>query len=78
MTVKAAEDHSLWLFDLAHDTLSEPEILQGFIRHYVLKGRMLSNVQDDLVFRTLYGCHYAGEAMEHLKSVLEKAVEGRC
>lgn len=76
MTDKAAEDHKLWLFDLAHGNLSELQILQGFIKYYVLEGHMLSRVQDDLVFRTRYGCFYAGQAMDQLKAVLEKAAEG--
>lgn len=77
MTGNAAEDHELWLFDLAHENLSEPKILQGFIKYYVLEGHMLSRVQDDLVYRTRYGCYYAETAMDQLKAVLENVAEGR-
>lgn len=77
MAGNAAEDHELWLFDLAHGNLSEPKILQGFIRHYVLEGKGLDNVMDDLFFGTSYGPHYIGKAMDQLKEVLEKAAEGR-
>ncbi|MCM1193939.1 MAG: hypothetical protein NC123_18950 [Butyrivibrio sp.] len=76
MTEDAMEDHELWLFDLAHGNLTELQILQGFIRYYVLEGHMLSRVQDDLVYRTRYGCYYAGQAMEQLKAVLKKTAEG--
>lgn len=72
------ENHELWLFDLAHGSLKDSEILQGFIKYYVLEGDMLSRVQDDLVFRTWYGCYYVEKAMNQLKAVLEKAAEGRC
>ncbi len=78
MARTVARDHGLWLFDLAHGNLKDPEVLQGFIQHYVLEGKSLDNVMDDLVFRTSYGIHYTGEAMDQLKAVLEKTAEGRC
>lgn len=78
MTETAAKDHGLWIFDLAHGNLQDPEVLQGFIRYYVLEGKSLNNVLDDLFFRTSYGPHYTGKAMDQLKAVLRKAAEGRC
>ncbi len=76
MGIRATEGHRTWLFDLAHGNLSEPQIMQGFIRYYVLEGCLLANVQDDLVFRTAFGGQYAEQAMESLREVLEKAVGG--
>lgn len=76
MTNRATEDHKIWLFDLAHDNLSGSQIVQGFIKYYVLNGLLLANVQDDLVFRTFYGGSCAGQAMKNLREALGKAAEG--
>lgn len=76
MANRATEEHKIWLFDLAHGNLSEQQILQGFIKYYVLNGFSLANVQDDLVFRTHYGMWYVKKAMKDLKDVLEKVAEG--
>ena len=76
MGIRATEGHRTWLFDLAHGNLSEPQIMQGFIRYYVLEGCLLANVQDDLVFRTAFGSRYVEQAMESLREVLEKMAWG--
>lgn len=76
MANRATEAHKVWLFDLAHGNLSDPQILQGFIKYYILNGLMLANVQDDLVFRTFYGDRYVEQAMKSLRVVLEKTAEG--
>lgn len=76
MANRVTEAHKVWLFDLAHGNLSDSQILQGFVKYYILNGLMLANVQDDLVFRTFYGEHHVGQAMKSLREVLEKAVEG--
>lgn len=78
MVGDAAEDRGLWLFDLAHGNSTDQEILQGFIKYYVLEGKSLNNVLDDLFFRTSYGHHYTEKAMDQLKVVLMNAAEGRC
>lgn len=44
----AAKDHGLWIFDLAHGNLQDPEVLQGFIRYYVLEGKSLNKAMDQL------------------------------
>lgn len=75
MTNRATEDHKLWLFDLAHGNLLEDQIIKGFIKYYALNGFTIESVQDDLVFRTNFGYLHAGEAMESLKTSLEKFTE---
>lgn len=73
MADRGTEDHKIWLFNIAHSNLSEAQILQGFIKYYVLNGLLLATVRDDLVFRTSYGGIYVEQAMKDLKAVLEKA-----
>lgn len=68
---RGTEEHRLWLFDLAHGNLQEPDIVKGFIKYYALNGFTIENVVDDIVFRT----HYRPElAVESLRDTLEKFV----
>lgn len=67
-----SEDHKLWLFDLAHGNLKEPEIVKGFIRYYALEGLVLGNVKDDIVFKTSYGLENTKRAVESLRAALER------
>lgn len=61
----------LWLFDLAHSNIpNQEDIVKGFIKHYVLFGRTIGNVQDDIVFHTLYGETGLNIAMTNLKDSL--------
>lgn len=69
-----ADRFELWLFNLAHGKLTDPEVLQGFIKYYVMRGYVLPRVEEDLVYRTGYDVE---RAMDQLKTVLEKAAEGR-
>ena len=71
---RGTEDHKLWLFDLAHGNLTEDAIIKGFIRFYILAGRTLGNVQDDILFHTMYGTEGCKKAMEDLKGALEAYV----
>ncbi len=65
------EEGKLWLFDLAHGNLNDTEqVLKGFVKYYVLQGRGIGNVQDDIVFHTSYGVEGVRKAIETLKSVL--------
>lgn len=74
MSERNSEEHKLWLFDLAHGSLSEAKVLEGFIKYYALCGLTMGNVLDDIVFRT----HYQPEdAVEKLKEILTKVSEGR-
>ena len=65
------EDKATWLFDLAHDNLDEDAIVKGFLKHYVLQGRSIGDVQQDLHFRTHYGDFYLESAMADLRRALE-------
>lgn len=65
-----SEDMKLWLFDLAHNNLDDVAILKGFIRHYILFGCTLSNVQDDIFFHTSYGIDGIAIAVANLRRVL--------
>ena len=76
MENRGTEDHKLWLFDLAHNNISPERIIKGFIRFYALEGCCMEDVRENLIFRTSYGPHYAGEAMERLKAALEQVVDG--
>lgn len=49
------EDKEIWLFDLAHGNLDEESIVKGFLKHYVLQDKSISNVRQDLHFHTHYG-----------------------
>lgn len=73
MNQRATSDHKIWLFDLAHQNLSDDEILKGFIKYYVLTGCTLDNVIDDVVFKTHYD---PAEIKEKLIEVLEKVADG--
>lgn len=65
------EDKKIWLFDLAHGNLGEDAIVKGLMKHYVLQGQGISNVQQDLHFRTYYGDFYIESAMSSLRGALE-------
>lgn len=41
-----------WRYNLAINSITEREILRGFIKFYVLKGYKVNDVIDDLCFRT--------------------------
>lgn len=61
----------LWLFDLAHGNLEDPEILSGFIRYYILQGFSVSQVVNDIVYRTTYGVPGVQTAKSSLLRVLQ-------
>ncbi len=72
MGYRGTEEHKIWLFDLAHENLTDEEILKGIIKYYILSGCRLDNVIDDIVFKT----HYDPSGIkEHLIEVLQKAAE---
>lgn len=73
MLNRATEDHKIWLFDLAHENLTDQQIIQGFIKYYALNGFTVGNVQDDLIYRTHYN---PVRAMECLKTALVNVAEG--
>ena len=76
MSEYKTDHHELWLFNMAHGNLTDSEILQGFVKYYVMKGYVLLRVQEDLVDRHRYG--RAEQAMDQLMAVLKKTAEGRC
>ncbi len=69
------EDKATWLFDLAHDNLDEDAIVKGFLKHYVLQGQGIDDVQRDMHFRTHYGDFYLKAAMAYLRRALEVQIE---
>ena len=69
------EDKATWLFDLAHDDLGDDAIAKGFLKHYVLQGKGIDDVQRDMHFRTHYGDLYLQAAMVSLRRALEIQIE---
>lgn len=69
------EDKATWLFDLAHNNLNDDAIVKGFLKHYVLQDQGISNVQQDMHFRTHYGDLYLESAISGLRRALESQIE---
>ncbi len=69
------EDKSIWLFDLAHENLDEDAIVKGFLKHYVVQNKGISDVQQDLHFRTSYGDLYMALAMASLRKALDAEID---
>jgi len=69
------EDKATWLFDLAHNNLDEDATVKGFIKHYVLAGRGMDDVLQDLHFHTHYGDHYMKSVALGLRMGLENLIE---
>lgn len=70
---RGTEEHKLWLFDLAHGNLQDPQILKGFLKYYVLDGYSMANVVDDMRFRTHYSLDQIRQSKESLERVLRAA-----
>ena len=70
------EEMKVWLFDLAHGNLEDDAIIKGFIKFYILQGKAICNVQDDIHFHTFYGDDNCKRAMEDLRGALEAYVAG--
>ena len=73
--MRYSEDMKLWLFDLAHGNLTEPEIIKGFIKYYVIYNCTIQNVQDDIHFHTMYGVLGEQTALQSLNKALCKFVD---
>lgn len=71
------EEMKLWLFDLAHGNLNDNDILIGFIKHYVLSGYTVSDIQRDIVYHTIYGIDNTIQAVESVNRVLTAIAEGK-
>jgi hypothetical protein len=69
------EDKTTWLFDLAHGDLDEDAVVKGFLKHYVLQGQGIADVQQNLHFHTCYGDFYMEAAMSALRRALEAQVD---
>lgn len=69
------EDKSIWLFDLAHGNLDTDAVVKGFLRHYVLQGQGIGDVQQNLHFHTNYGDFYMETAISVLREALEIQIE---
>ena len=70
------ENMKVWLFDLAHNNLNDAEIVQGFIKYYVLYDRTISDVHSDIHFHTNYGVDNTRMALNNLRNVLEEYAAG--
>lgn len=69
------EDKEIWLFDLAHGNLDEDSIVKGFLKHYVLRDKSISNVRQDLHFHTHYGDYYTESAMVNLSRAIGHEID---
>ena len=72
---RGTEDHKIWLFDLAHGNLKDKQILQGFLKYYVLEGYVMANVVDDMRFHTHYSLDQIRQSKEILERVIRAAAE---
>lgn len=63
----------MWLFDLAHGNLRDPQILKGFLKYYVLDGYSMANVVDDMRFHTHYSLDQIRQSKESLERVIRAA-----
>lgn len=70
------EDMKLWLFDLTHGNMPDDAVVKGFIRHYVLNGLTIGNVQQDIIFHSMSGVHNCRRAMESLRRSLAEYADG--
>lgn len=64
------EEMKLWLFDLWHGNLSDEQIVQGFIKHYILYDLSISDVKRDIVYHTLCSATGIKEAEENITRVM--------
>lgn len=69
------EDKAIWLFDLAHGDLDTDAVVKGFIKHYVLLGQGIGDVQQNLHFHTSYGDFYMETAISALRKALEIQIQ---
>lgn len=69
--MRHTEEMKIWLFDLAHNNLTNKQILQGFVKHYVLFDCGIRDVQNDMHFHTSYSQEQQVSALTILKQVLE-------
>lgn len=69
------EDKEVWLFDLVHNNLDEDAIVKGLLKHYVLQGHGIDNVQQDMHFHTHYGDLCLESAMASLRRALELQIK---
>ena len=72
---RGTEDHKIWLFDLAHGNLKDKQILQGFLKYYVLEGYVMTNVVDDMRFHTHYSLAQIRQSTESLGRVIRAAAK---
>lgn len=72
---RGTEEHRIWLFDLAHGNLQDPQILKGFLKYYVLEGYCMAHVVDDMRFHTHYSLEQIRQSKEGLERVLRAAAE---
>lgn len=63
----------MWLFDLAHGNLRDPQILQGFLKYYALDGYSMAHVVDDMRFHTRYSLEQIRQSKESLERVIREA-----
>lgn len=67
---RCTEEMKLWLFDLVHGNLLGYQIMQGFVKHYVLNDMGIADVQRDIHFHTSYSREQMMCGISELKKVL--------
>lgn len=70
---RGTEEHRIWMFDLAHGNLKDPQILKGFLKYYALDGYSMANVVDDMRFHTHYSLDQIRQSKESLERVIRAA-----
>ncbi len=69
--MRYTEEMKVWLFDLAHGNLPDCQIMQGFVKHYVLSDGGIADVQRDMCFHTSYSEEEIKNGISRLHKVLE-------
>lgn len=67
-----------WLYNIVTDKLNDAQILQGFVKYYVLYGQALANVRNEMM-RHCNGFYDRDEilkVMDTLRRVLTDVAEG--
>ncbi len=74
---RITEEMKNWLFDLAHGNISDEQILQGFVKHYILWDLGIQDVVREILYHTMYGNEGAVRAKESLTGALKVLAAGK-
>lgn len=59
-----------WIYGLVTGEFGNEQIVQGFIRHYVLNGLSVDHVQQDILYHTKYSADECKDAVQSLRVAL--------